>query len=94
MSKFIRLRERIECPIGETVKTDFCKRCAYACDCKSYENYLNTRISKLREIYWRIRAWFTEWLQYIWFRIKEDVVETREKYKTYECPHGTLNSND
>jgi hypothetical protein len=59
---------QIECPIGDTVKPTFCKKCAYACDCQSYENYLNARISKLREFYWKIRAWFSEWFEYIRYK--------------------------
>jgi hypothetical protein len=66
----IRLRNRetpkgeIECPIGETVKTSFCPKCAYATGCPSYENYLaHKKPSKLERInlelryrYWQLRA--------------------------------------
>lgn len=67
----IRLRNRktprgqIECPIGGTVKLSFCKRCAYATHCQNYESHLKTKVSKLKEFYWRFRAWFSSWIEYL-----------------------------
>jgi hypothetical protein len=67
----IRLRNRktprgqIECQIGGTVKPRFCKRCAYATHCQNYESHLKTKVSKLKEFYWRFRAWFSSWIEYL-----------------------------
>ena len=61
----------------------FCKKCAYACDCQSYENYLNTRISKLRELYWKVCAEISAWLNLIssaFENWKEHQADTKEKY--------------